>query len=72
MINSAFAYGALLVDPPPSPVAPAGIDPPNCNSAVGGALVMGGQGMPNPQEALGGAYMGDVFTRSQYCNSSPI
>ncbi|WP_162460889.1 MULTISPECIES: PE-PPE domain-containing protein [unclassified Mycolicibacterium] len=63
MVNSALAYGAPLASPPTPPVAPVGIEPPAGNGAVGVAELMGTQGMPMPQEGLGGAYMGDVFTR---------
>jgi hypothetical protein len=40
-----------------------GIDPPNGNDAVDSALLMSGSGTPIPQEALGGAFMGDIFGR---------
>ena len=44
IINSAFAYGAPLADPTPPPVAPVGINPPDGNSAVSVAELIGGQG----------------------------
>ena len=57
IINSAFAYGAPLADPTPPPVAPVGINPPDGNSAVSVAELIGSQGtaMEPAEELVAGA-----------------